>query len=431
MASPRECVMEGSDVVETPSIDVVRKAQPDLPKTGRAPKPSPPSRVPQSIPVVEEVFIFDAGDDSAPVEKKKANVPKWDKAHGPEVTDGTQRRKRRCGELGDIVTPPPPTAKRNEEVLTKLVDSLLGTVAFLSAQIAELKSEMTSSFDTVKAQLVTLTPPGSSSVPTGKAIHPAGSQKEKETTQQWSEVVRRKKNVQKTTVAKETPAQHQGNGPAAPIPSYREVAARRLIGHWKAQVVVHPHGSEMEPEIEVASASKEAIKKLTTQTYQPERHEVVVLRFEKMASRKKISAGEWRKILREKQITPHGILFPRLTTLELVLPKDQEQKTRAFFASLGRNGTPPDPYARRDGQSGPLPPDVLERTVQQRISMLEHEWSMVTVRYIESTVTQGLEILPERLKEANRHLFEEAQKKKGLLARKSGDKAPVVLLTLA
>lgn len=222
----------------------------------------------------------------------------------------------------------------------------------------------------------------------------------------------------------------QGNGPAATSarPTYREVAARKVIGHWRTEVVLQPASLAMEDTMVVEDAAENLIKRLTTQPYVPQKHEVVALRFERVASRKKVSAKEWRNVLKEKEITPHGILYPQLTTIELVVPKEQELRTKIFFASLGRQATDPDPYKRRDGQVGPLEAETLQKIVQQRIEMLEYERSIVTLRHLESTVVQGLAKLPETRRCAAQLLFDKAKAAKGLVERKPGDKLTVSML---
>lgn len=113
-----------------------------------------------------------------------------------------------------------------------------------------------------------------------------------------------------------------------------------------------------------------------------------------MAHRKKVPAKEWRTILKEKEIVPHTILFPHQNALEILIPKDQEVKTRQFFRSLDRTAVNPDPYARRDGQKTPLPPETLEKTALQRIEMLQYERSLVAIKYLEKTVLDVLSSLP-------------------------------------
>lgn len=186
----------------------------------------------------------------------------------------------------------------------------------------------------------------------------------------------------------------QGNEAAThPARTYRDVVARRPMGHKKDTVTVTAPCQQLDDIIVVQDPSLR--KTLTSEPRAPQNHQLVVLRFEKMAHRKKVPAAEWRKLLKERQIVPHTILFPRPNSLELLIPKDQETATRRFFKSIDRTPVDPNPYVRRDGLSNPLPVETLERTVNQRIEMIQFEMRLVAVRYLEQVALTGIELLPQ------------------------------------
>ena len=192
--------------------------------------------------------------------------------------------------------------------------------------------------------------------------------------------------------------QQQGKeqAPLAPM-TYSQVVAKIPVGRradtfeMKKQNELHQQNPVKIPD----EIPTETIKKLTREPKPPQHHQITALRYSRMAPRQKINAKEWRKTLQKHSISPFSVLFPQQNTLELVIPAEQESQTKAFFAALNRQEEDVNPFARRDGQDIPLPPQIIQRYIQNRIQMLKYEFSMVAARYIEMTIQQGLQLLPQ------------------------------------
>lgn len=182
--------------------------------------------------------------------------------------------------------------------------------------------------------------------------------------------------------------------------TYSSVVARNLVGRRSdtIEVINNPQPSKTtHHESQIPKATNEEIQRLTTTYKTPEHHKLIVLRFAKMAQRKKVNAREWRNLLRMKGITPFTILFPRNNTLELVLPLEQEQKTRDYFRTLEREVENPDPYYRRDGKEQSLPQETIVREVTARIQMLKFERSTVGSRYLQEVIQSGLKMIDDTI----------------------------------
>jgi len=148
-----------------------------------------------------------------------------------------------------------------------------------------------------------------------------------------------------------------GNDQAATkILTYRQVAAKKPVGSRKDSVTVQLDLPMTDsPPINPVTVAPEVRGRLTIEPKPPQNHEIIALRFSRMAPRTKIPAAEWRKVLKEQAIHPISILYPEVTELEIIVPVEETQKTLTFFRALNREPIPVDPYARRDGQEKPIP----------------------------------------------------------------------------
>lgn len=185
--------------------------------------------------------------------------------------------------------------------------------------------------------------------------------------------------------------QNQGNGKAAlRKKTYSQVAAFKVVGRKNDTIEVKPLPPCVEQLETTPNISEEIKQKLILNPKPPQHHKMTVLRYSRMAPRTKVNAKEWLNILKQQGIKPHSILFPEITTIELILPEDQVQTTRAFFKSLNRVEEDPDPYARRDGQPLQIPSNTLQHYLKIRIQMLRFERSIVTAKYLQQTIQNGV-----------------------------------------
>lgn len=202
-------------------------------------------------------------------------------------------------------------------------------------------------------------------------------------------------------------------------PSYSSMVARNLVGSRSDTVEVKKPQPQLElnflPQLPVQKATQETLQRLTTMPKKPEHRQVVILRYNNMAHRKKVNAREWRQILKEKEITPYSILFPHNNTLEFVLPIDQENKMKEFCRTLDRQAEDPNPYARRDGQKTDLPQETIVRLVKNRIQMLKFERSTIGSRYLYQSIQEGMKMITSEM-ETNLNLeLQQVMKEKRLL----------------
>lgn len=230
--------------------------------------------------------------------------------------------------------------------------------------------------------------------------------------------------IQPAPQAKAPAPVSSGKVQAAPLkPSYKEVAARALIGHRKTSIVLLPPTEIPIPATaeDVAPMNPEILadlkQTLTQETRPAPVREVKALRFDRLVNRKKYPASKWRALLKENGIFPIAILFPQLNSLELAVPADQEAKTISFFRHLGRDPVNANPLHRRDGKPEALPQSTLKLILEQRIQMLKFERSVAASRYIEETLCQGLLAVEAKMQTTLRILIAKIQKEKGLSFR--------------
>lgn len=342
------------------------------------------------------------------------------------VEDSTGRRKRRYQETRSLVVPSNEVGERLA-YLTSVIEAMQGTIGTMLGMLTSQQAIL-NKFDQaavvanpfvppVKEKTADTEPRAPLLVPTPPAVQEV--QKE----ESWSRVSsRRKKVATPTTTPKEALPKLQGNGQAAPVPSYREVAARRLIGHRRTTVVLSRPAETMDDVeiVEAPSTAKDAAlkAKLTMEPRPAPTHEVVALRFERLSSRQKVSARDWRQILKEKEIVPYTILFPHFNTIEVVIPKDQEKKTKAFFQAIDRQPVNPNPFSRRDGKTEALSDTTIQRIVTERIHMLQYERSVAAACYIEITIREGIKPLKENAQKQLLQQMESVKAEKGLNPRK-------------
>lgn len=182
-------------------------------------------------------------------------------------------------------------------------------------------------------------------------------------------------------------------------PSYKSVVARNLVGNRRDTIqIVRQHSQLFQNNQSMENVQvepQEVLNRLTMTLRQPKNHAVIALRYSGMAPRKKVNAKQWREVLKQRNILPHSILFPRYNTLELLIPADQEERTRSFFQNLQRQPENPDPYMRRDGNTETLSTETICRQIQNRLQMLKFERSTVGTQYLSQTIIQGIQLLPD------------------------------------
>lgn len=216
------------------------------------------------------------------------------------------------------------------------------------------------------------------------------------TTEQIPQAVVAKKSLKKTSAPTQKQTVQQTAKPKTKVVTtenpWVEVAKKRLLGARKDTVtLLEPVAADSEMDT-VPLHPETDIKLLTREPRLPQHHEITVLKFTNMSSRKDVPAKKWREKLRENQIKIHSIVFPSWGTIEIVAPKDEEIKLRKFFKGLNR--TPEANICPFTPQSTKEPPS-LESVIQitkNRIQMMLHERSIVALRYMEQCVQKGIRL---------------------------------------
>lgn len=220
-----------------------------------------------------------------------------------------------------------------------------------------------------------------------------------ETTKTWSQIV------------------SQGNGqPTAPLThrlAVGKIQSKKVVGNKKDSVTFS--------QVQVYTATETApnnvlMKKLTLPEARPAKSiEAVPIRIEKTMPRDQCPAKEWRAALKEKNIKPFTILFPYRTSVEILVPKTDIEKMRDFLGEIKRSPVDANPFLRRDGQIGPLSQESIQRTIEQRITMLKFETSLVGAKYLQESIANGLTLLQNvDLKENLQRSLEKTLKEKFL-----------------
>lgn len=92
--------------------------------------------------------------------------------------------------------------------------------------------------------------------------------------------------------------------------------SKHLRGNRKDTLLLQkPQETPEEPqtmEISLTEEQEKIKRKLTRDPRPPQTHEIVVLRFSRMAPRTKVPAKEWKALLKERGVQTHTILFPTI-----------------------------------------------------------------------------------------------------------------------
>lgn len=207
-------------------------------------------------------------------------------------------------------------------------------------------------------------------------------------------------SIETQIFTQDTKTSNSGKGQAAlKKKTYSQVAASKVVGRRMDTLELVPLQMEKKTvsstssSIPKQSIAQKTIDRLTWNPKPPQHHAVAVLRYSKMAPRRSVNAKEWKNILKEQQIFPYAVLHPHPTTIEIVVPHDQVEKTRTFLSGLDRQEEDPNPYARRDGETTALSQPIIQRYVANRIQMLNYERSIIAARYLEESIRKGIKML--------------------------------------
>lgn len=176
--------------------------------------------------------------------------------------------------------------------------------------------------------------------------------------------------------------------------TWSAVLKKNLLGSRKDNIDIVAPEQEWQTTGEVTLLPESEIKLMTREPRIPQTHQITVLRFPNMPSRKDMPAKAWRSKLATQNIKVHSILFPAWGVIELVAPKTEEPNIRKFFKSLNREPEKnPSPFAIRKEGAIALTQETIEFLIKNRIQMMKYEGSIVALRYLTQCVRQGIMIL--------------------------------------
>ena len=185
-------------------------------------------------------------------------------------------------------------------------------------------------------------------------------------------------DLEKKTYAKTAKS---GNGRPATKTTHKEMAGKRVVGNRKDTISFAPLEKVPHSE-EVTVMDQEVSQRLILPKAPPPKDiQAIAIRIERVQPRNKAPASEWRKQLAKDKITPFSVTFPYRTSLEIVLPKEQEVGMRKFLNKMDRVPENPDPYCRRDGKPGPLSDEIIQKVIEQRLRTMELERSVVGLHH--------------------------------------------------
>jgi hypothetical protein len=205
------------------------------------------------------------------------------------------------------------------------------------------------------------------------------------------EVVARAEKAKKEKPQSYLAVARQGNEFPAIQSAYKTMAGQRKIVGNKRDHIQFVAPKEAARESGIEEVNKELMKQMTLPPpKEPQVIEATTIRVERVMPRQKCPARDWRRVLKERNIKVFSILFPHPTTVEILIPTADEEMMKEFLGKIGRVATNPSPYIRRDGQQGELSQDIIRRSIESRIRMLEYETSGVGMRYLEKVIMEGI-----------------------------------------
>ena len=113
---------------------------------------------------------------------------------------------------------------------------------------------------------------------------------------------------------------------------------------------------------------------------------VTVVRIDRTKPRKVCPAREWRKVMKERNIKVYSLWFPHMTSVEMLIQSSDMERMNELLAEMKRVPVNPDAYKRWDGLKQPPSQESIERTIDQRLQMLQYETSGAGVKYLEQTI---------------------------------------------
>ena len=161
----------------------------------------------------------------------------------------------------------------------------------------------------------------------------------------------------------------------------------------KKDTVVIEKVAEMEVK-ELSEVNITSSKLLTNPPPQPPKTQnITAVRVENVKSRKLASAKIWREELKKNSINPVSILFPRLTTVEILVNTEEKDSLINFIHSLKKTPANPNPFARKDGKLEPLPSEIILKTALHRIEMMRFETSIAGLQYLKDTTMESIPLM--------------------------------------
>lgn len=190
----------------------------------------------------------------------------------------------------------------------------------------------------------------------------------------------------------------QGNGrPTVAIHNPAVGAKRKIVGSRQDSVKVVQPSSKIFEQKEVPENNTLAKQMTLPERKEPRELKVLPIKIDRVMPRTKCPAKQWREVLRERNIRPFSIYFPHLTAVEILIAAEDEGKMHQLLAELQKTPVNADPYVRRDGKEDPLPDEVIQKIVEQRIQMLKYETGMTGIRYLQQIIERGINMITNRL----------------------------------
>lgn len=200
----------------------------------------------------------------------------------------------------------------------------------------------------------------------------------------------------------------------------RPAAGKRntLIGNKKDTLTISKATQDevMEGETPEAPQNQFLANRLTLKPkQQPKDIKATVIQIRRVRPRVEVNQVQWRNTLKTKGITPLAIFFPFRTTVEFLIPTEQEELMKNFMKEIGVRPADTDFFSRADGKKEVLPAHSKQIILRTRINMMKYEPTTAGLKYLEKGIReklaqeelpQGAEILEElETVIRNRHLI--------------------------
>lgn len=160
----------------------------------------------------------------------------------------------------------------------------------------------------------------------------------------------------------------------------------------------------------------EALAKMLTlpPAREPQTQETTVIRIERVIPRQKGSQGIWRANLKAHGIHPKTIMFPFRTTVEILIPTEEEPKMQKFLKEIDRKPDTSDIFQRMDGTNKAMTEEMKMHVLKIRVTMLEYETNMAGIKYLQTLVQSKLPEISKQSQEEVKDRMNTLLRKKGL-----------------